>query len=235
MKLHVIGCHGPFPPAGGATSGYLLEHQGRALLMDCGSGVLGRLMKLWDPAALEGILLSHLHFDHACDLLVLKYYLEARGKTLPVYVPQEDDSSFRGLLTAPAFDVRPYPDTLEIMGLSVTAFPVRHPVPCRALRIAGGEGALVFTGDTNDCPGLAEFARGARVLLADAAFLEAEWTPVRPHMSARGAARLGLEAEAQALYLTHLPVGHAAETLLEEARAVFPRARAAAPGMVISL
>ena len=65
MKLHVIGCYGPYPNAGGAASGYLLEHEGRALLMDCGAGILGKLMNLWDPAALECVLLSHLHFDHA--------------------------------------------------------------------------------------------------------------------------------------------------------------------------
>ena len=124
MKLHVIGCHGPYPVAGGCTSGYLIEHQGKALLMDCGAGVMGRLMKLWDPAALEGVLLSHLHFDHASDLLVMRYYLEIAGKTLPVYVPEEDASPFRALLTAPAFDVRPYPAELDIMGLAVTVMPI---------------------------------------------------------------------------------------------------------------
>ena len=234
MKLHGIGCHGPFPPAGGATSGYLLEHEGKALLMDCGAGVMGRLMKLWDPAALEGVLLSHLHFDHASDLLVMRYYLEIAGKTLPVYVPAEDESPFRALLTAPAFNVRPYPADLEIMGLSITTLPVRHPVPCRALRLTDGEKTLVFTGDTNDCPGLAAFARSADVLLADAAFLTGEWTAQKPHMSAAGAARLAVEAEAKALYLTHLPVKHAPETLVQEARRVFSLVQAVTPGMVIA-
>lgn len=235
MRLQVLGCHGPFPCAGGATSGYLLEHQGRALLMDCGSGVLGRLMGLWDPAALACVLLSHLHYDHACDMLVLRYYLESRGTTLPVYVPEEDRSPFRELLSSPAFDMRPYPEALSVMGLRVTALPVRHPVPCRALRLTDGEKALVFTGDTNDCPGLAEFARDADVLLADAAFLTAEWTEQKPHMSAAGAARLACEARARALYLTHLPVSHAPETLEAEARAVYPDARAVRPGLVIDL
>jgi ribonuclease BN (tRNA processing enzyme) len=54
-------------------------------------------------------------------------------------------------------------------------------------------------------------------------------------MSAAGAARLALEAEAKELYLTHLPVKHAPETLVREAKQVFPRVRAAAPGMVIAL
>ena len=235
MKLHVIGCHGPYPVAGGTTSGYLLEHNGKALLMDCGAGVLGKLMQLWDPAALECVLLSHLHFDHASDLLVMRYYLESAGRTLPVYVPGEDDSPFRGLLTSPAFDVRPYPDELGVMGLRVTTLPVRHPVPCRALRLTDGEKTLVFTGDTNDCEGLAEFAKGADVLLADAAFLTSEWTENKPHMSAAGAARLAVAAETKKLYLTHLPVRHAPETLQREAQALCAHAQAVHPGMVIAL
>ncbi len=235
MKLHILGCHGPYPPAGGATSGYLIENKGNTLLMDCGSGVAGRLMRLCDPAELEGVLLSHLHFDHASDLLVLRYYLEIAGKTLPVYVPEEDESPFRALLTAPAFDVRPYPDTLEIAGLTVTTMPVRHPVPCRALKLTDGEKTLVFTGDTNDCPGLAGFAKDADALLADAAFLEEEWTDAKPHMSASGAARLAKDAGVKALYLTHLPVRHAPATLVKEAQAVYPGAQAVFPGLVIPL
>ena len=68
MKLRVLGCHGPYPPAGGCTSGYLLENDGKALLMDCGAGVMGRLAQYWDAANLEAVLLSHLHFDHAGQL-----------------------------------------------------------------------------------------------------------------------------------------------------------------------
>ena len=235
MRLRVLGYHGPYPCAGGATSGYLLEKDGQALLMDCGSGILGQLMRFMDPAELAGVLLSHLHYDHACDLLVMRYYLEQRGKTLPVYVPPEDHSPFRELLSCPAFDVAPYPEELSLMGLRITTLPVRHPVPCRALRITDGEKTLVFTGDTNDCPNLAGFARGADVLLADAAFLSGEWAENKPHMSAAGAARLALEAQAKALYLTHLPVTHDPETLAAEARNVYPGAQAVFPGLVIGL
>ena len=236
MKLHVLGCHGPYPVAGGCTSGYLLENGKEALLMDCGSGVMGRLMEKWAPEKLTCVLLSHLHFDHASDLMVMRYYLEFAKATLPVYVPKEDESIFKSLLCAPAFDVRPYPEAgLSLMGLSIDTMPVRHPVPCRAIRLKDGEKTLVFTGDTNDCEGLPEFCRGADLLLSDAAFLENEWNDQKPHMSARGAARLAKEAGAQALYLTHLPVGHTPEALEKEAREIYPAAKAVHPGMVISL
>ena len=33
MRLHVLGCSGGWPGANGATSGYLIEHEGHTILM----------------------------------------------------------------------------------------------------------------------------------------------------------------------------------------------------------
>lgn len=235
MKLHILGCCGGWPWADGATSGYLMEYDDKAMLMDCGSGVLSRLMAKWDPRELSAVLLSHLHFDHTCDLLPLRYYLEKAGVTLPVYVPAEDQSPLRQMLACPAFDVRPYSGNLIIDGWKIDTMPVRHPVPCRAIRISNGEKTLVFTGDTNDCDGLAAFAREADLLLADAAFLQQEWHDKLPHMSAYGAGKLAVDAGAKKLYLTHFFQNHALETMEKEAETVFPGAKAVKHGMVIDL
>ena len=54
-------------------------------------------------------------------------------------------------------------------------------------------------------------------------------------MSAAGAARLAQNAGVKRLYLTHLPLRHAPQTLEAQAREIFPGAQAVAPGMVISL
>lgn len=236
MKLQVLGCHGPYPMAGGATSGYLLQKDGQQLLMDCGSGVLSRLMQVTDPAELQGVLLSHLHFDHAADMPVLGYYLQQRGVKMPIFVPEEDESPLRRILeSSGVFEVQPYPEMLCLCGLEISVFPVRHPVPCRAIRIKDGEKTLVFTGDTNVCPGLAKFAENADVLMADAAFLEAEWQEKLPHLSAKKAAELAVAAGAKRFYLTHLPVRHEAETMVKEAKEVYEQAQAVTPGMVIQL
>lgn len=236
MNVHVLGCHGPYPMAGGATSGYLVEQDGEKILMDCGSGVLGRLLQVTDPAKLTGILLSHLHFDHAADMTVLSYYLQQRGAKIPVYVPGEDASPLRSILeNMQTYDVRPYPEKMELGGHEMTTFPVRHPVPCRAIRLEGAGKCLVFTGDTNTCPGLETFAENCDVLLCDAAFLESEWKEKLPHLSAKKAAELAVAAQAKQLYLTHLPVGHEAKTMAEEACLVCPGAKAVFPGMVIRL
>ena len=235
MKLHVLGCCGPYPTAGGATSGYLISHQGENILMDCGSGVLGKLMAVCDPAGLSAVLLSHLHFDHAADLLVMSYLLQMRGRKLTVYVPPEDESPLKGLLSPAVYDVRPYPEEMDIAGIRITTCPTRHPVPCRAIRLEAEGKTLVFTGDTNTCDGLADFSRGADVLLADAAFLETEWLENKPHLSALKAAHLAGAAQVKKLYLTHLPVTHDARTMEKEAAQAFAAVQAVQPGMEIVL
>ncbi|MBQ4639910.1 MAG: MBL fold metallo-hydrolase [Clostridia bacterium] len=235
MQLHILGCHGPWPIAGGAASGYLLSHNGKQVLIDCGCGVLSRLLQLTDPAGLSAILLSHLHFDHASDLLTLSYYLQKQGVRLPVYVPPEDESPLKTLLSPDVYDLQPYPEKMEIAGIAVTSFPVRHPVPCRALRLEAEGKVLVYTGDTNTCDNLAAFARDADVLLCDAAFLHSEWQEKLPHLSALKAAELAAEAQAKHLRLTHLPTTHDKKTMEDEARSLFPAVKAAVPGDVIYL
>ncbi len=235
MKLYVLGCHGPYPIAGGATSGYLICHNGENILMDCGSGVLGRLLQLTDPASVSAVLLSHLHFDHASDLLVLSYLLQVRGKKLTVYVPPEDDGPMKNLLSPQVYEVKPYPEEMEIAGLRITTCPTRHPVPCRAIRLEAEGKALVYTGDSNTCENLAAFAKNADVLLCDAAFLDSEWKETLPHLSALKAAQMAKEAGVQRLLLTHLPTTHDKKTMEDEARACFPGAKAVSPEDVIIL
>jgi len=65
MKLTVLGCYGPYPKARGACSGYLLESQDTKILIDCGNGVLSRLLEYCGNLNnIDAILISHLHPDH---------------------------------------------------------------------------------------------------------------------------------------------------------------------------
>ena len=65
MFLTVLGRHGPYPRPGGACSGYLLEDGETRVLIDCGSGVLSRLLEIMRPEQLDAIVLSHLHLTIA--------------------------------------------------------------------------------------------------------------------------------------------------------------------------
>ncbi len=100
MKLTVIGHWGGYPKAGEASSGYLLEHDGFKLLVDCGSGVLSFLQNHLTVTDLDAVLISHYHPDHVADIgvlqhaLLIQYFLGKSKGTLPVYAHTEDMNGY---------------------------------------------------------------------------------------------------------------------------------------------
>lgn len=237
MKLHILGCNGPFPAAHGACSGYLIVQGEARVLMECGPGVLGRLMAVSDPAYLTGILLSHGHADHTSDLLALRYYLDIRRQgsslaPLKVYVPWDDTSPvLNALKEAEAFEmhwIRPG-DEVQLGSLSIQCGPARHPVPAVSFRMSG----LAYTGDTNTCTEQKDFFQNAQVLLADGCLTQNMWRESAPHMGAVQAAMLAKDAFVERLVLTHLRPDVDEGTLLKEAAVLFPNTSLARAGDII--
>jgi len=235
MELRILGCDGSYPAALGACSGYLVDAgaEGR-ILLDCGSGVMGKLMSVTDPASLDAIVLTHWHNDHASDMLVLRYYLQIAGVKLPLYAPPEG-GALRTLCECPQFDLCDLAGGLKLKGLTVQAHPVVHAVPAYALKIIHGSNTLVYTGDISKTDGAAAFIGPADVLLCDATFTNAQWHAGMPHLSARQAAELALEAGVGRLVLTHCPPSNDPHTLLREAREVFADSLSAYPGLIVPL
>ena len=96
MKLTILGMNGPFPAAGGCTSGYLVTAGDAAIALDLGSGCLGQLTRLTAPEGLEALLLTHWHYDHCADVLPLIYRLEACADApVHIYAPVDESSLVR--------------------------------------------------------------------------------------------------------------------------------------------
>ena len=226
MKLHVLGINGPFPESGGATSGYLLEAGDALIQFDLGSGVLSRLTALTAPESLSALFLSHWHFDHASDLPVLMYRLEAMGfgadgPRFPVFGPVDESSAIRKIVSgAPCFRLTDIAagDTLHVGGCVIHVGEARHPVPAVGFRVEWEDRVFGYTGDTNTLPSLVPFFSGCHLLLADGLFPEENWAEQKPHLSAALAASVAAEAGVEKLILTHLNPVFSPETLLREAR-----------------
>lgn len=75
MELTILGASPAVPNPGGACSGYLLRQGESRVLVDCGSGVVGRLRQHVEPHTLAAVVISHLHADHYFDLSPLYYAL----------------------------------------------------------------------------------------------------------------------------------------------------------------
>ena len=73
LMLQVLGSGGPFPAGPLASSGYLVWHQGRPVVMvDAGGGTFLRFAEAGARLAdLSLLAISHLHPDHVADLTAL--------------------------------------------------------------------------------------------------------------------------------------------------------------------
>lgn len=237
MRVVVLGRSGSFPRAGEACSGYLVEAQDRAVLVDCGHGVVSRLLQRMDVYSLGGLILTHMHPDHVADVPALRLALEWscfppepwQGR-LATLAPQEAADylaqAMRGPQALRIFDLTPIqPDVVyEFCGFRVRFVRTQHPVETYAVRIEDAEGALAYTADTAYDAGVVELARGADLLLAECTLPNALEDRAREvgHLTPRGAGRLAASAGVRCCVLTHLFPTLDPEEAVQGARVHFP-------------
>lgn len=222
----------------------LLTLGGRRIVVDCGLGVTRGLvdqgMALRD---LRLIFITHLHSDHYLELGPLLHTAWTAGLRAPVTIwgPAGLEAYWDGFLASMKADIairiadegRPDLRDLAVIrtldaghvmtdgDLRVDAIRTLHPplIDCFALSFRTGAAHVVFSGDTAPPPGLAEFARGADLLIHEAMLedalvpllarigngdgrLMAHWR--RAHTFAGDAALIATKAGVKALALNHL-------------------------------
>jgi ribonuclease BN (tRNA processing enzyme) len=248
MKLTVIGCSGSVPGPDSPASSYLVTADGFNLVLDLGSGALGVLQRYLDVSTIGAIGLTHLHPDHCMDLcglyVALKYSPGSPYPRIPVYGPPGTATRM-----ALAYDLPHDPGMEEELEFhawsqlqSIGPFTVRttrvvHPVPAYAIRVEHGNKSLVYTGDTGPTDALVELARGADLLLSEAALQDDD--PDNPgdlHLTPADAGTQAKRAGVKQLVITHVPPWYDRDTQTEHARRTFPGAVATAtPGAVFEL
>ncbi|MEF9918132.1 MAG: MBL fold metallo-hydrolase [Eubacterium sp.] len=203
MKLTVLGNTGPYPRSGGACSGYLIEHNDSKIILDMGNGTLANFRTICDIEKITAIICSHLHADHISDLFVLRYALEMRGMTLPLYAPSGSKQEFERLVYKNAYEITPITEALsfDIDGLHFTFMEMKHPSQDFAIKITDGNSVFMYTGDTAYCQSLVEFAKDVDMLLCDCAFLEDIESDV--HLSMNKAIEVANTAGVRRLIMTH--------------------------------
>ena len=75
IRLTVLGKSPSWQDRDGACSGYLVEVDEQALLIDCGNGVFAKLRRHGAYERVDAVVLSHLHADHVLDLVPFAYAL----------------------------------------------------------------------------------------------------------------------------------------------------------------
>lgn len=227
--MTVVGFWGGFPEVGEATSGYLFEHDGFRLLVDCGSGVLAQLQNYILPADLDAVLLSHYHHDHVADIGVLQYarliasLIKGELPQLPIYGHTFDQAAFASLTHEPytkGFAYNPE-EELQIGPFSISFLKTVHPVPCFAMRIAAGGKTVVYTADSSYIEGFVPFTEKADVFICECNMYANQDGSKAGHMNSIEAGEIARDANVGELLLTHLPHTGNPSQLVEEAKQIF--------------
>jgi ribonuclease BN (tRNA processing enzyme) len=234
MKLTVIGCSGSVPGPDSAASSYLVTAEGFNLVLDLGSGAFGSLQRYLAVPEIGAIGLSHLHPDHCMDLTGLyvaaKYAPGAPIPRIPVYGPAgmahrmalaydlPDDPGMEEEL-----EFQSWQEVQTIGPFTVRTAPMVHPVPAFAIRVEHGNKSLVYTGDTGPNDALVEIARGADLLLSEAALVDNDpHNPTDLHLTPADAGEHAKKAGVKRLVITHVPPWYDRETQAENARRTYP-------------
>jgi ribonuclease BN (tRNA processing enzyme) len=237
-------------------SGYLVESAGTRIVLDFGPGILPELRRHADFRRLDGIVISHMHIDHALDLLALRHALAYNPERAPGPVLVWLPPGGRALLaeaTAP-FDrcddpgvfertvlVRDYDPTatLAIDTMRITFAPTVHYVPGYAMRVTDQvQRAIGYTGDTGPTADLAGIFSDVGILIAEATLLEPgnRLLSTRGSLTAAEAGDLARRADARTLLLTHLWQELGFENARMQAASTFSgRIELARPGLTMDL
>jgi ribonuclease BN (tRNA processing enzyme) len=233
MKLTILGNNGPYPSAGGACSGYLLEEGNTKLLLDCGNGILSNLFKFIKFEELDAIILSHLHSDHISDMMVLKYAIEIKmkrgliDKPLIVYAPDQPFEEFNRLNVKGVFDLRVINEDMElnIGGLKIKFQEMKHPYKSFAVSIMNKNKRFVFSGDTSWTEKIISFSREADLIMLDSGLLSKDKTSDNvPHLTALECGEVAKASGAGKLLLTHFWPEYDLRDILNEARTIYKNA-----------
>jgi ribonuclease BN (tRNA processing enzyme) len=244
-RLALLGSKGgpALRPGGPWPSSSLLEIGGRNIVVDCGLGVTRGLADAGiSLKALDLVFITHLHSDHLLELGPLIHTAWTAGLATPVTVlgPPGIGHYWRRFCQAMEFDIEiriadeGRPDILDMVsivefgegrvmeesGLKVSALRVDHPpvTDCFALRFEHDGKSVVFSADTAYFPPLADFAKGADILVHEAMLEEGierlvaktgNGARLREHLLAshsfaEEAGRIATDAGAGRLVLNHL-------------------------------
>ncbi|HEY0672868.1 MAG TPA: ribonuclease Z [Longimicrobiales bacterium] len=208
------------PDAERVCSGYHIETNGIALLLDCGPGVVHRMATLgvrWQNITHLGI--THFHNDHTGDIAALFFAWKwgmrpARSAPLTVIGPHgtkrklsQLGAAFGDHLSKTGYEVTVHevePGEERLLGdvVHITAGKAPHTPESLAYRVDAANASFGYTGDTADSPELGAFLHGVHTLVMECSLPDTMPNPV--HLTPATAARMANIAQPKRLVLTHV-------------------------------
>ena len=231
MDLLVAGAGPAYTDRLGSTgAAYLLRTGNEHLLLDLGQGSFPRIASELDPAALLGVVISHLHPDHFIDLVPMRHYLryERRPARIRVAGPAGLAERLDALhvdpgFSAVAFDIEPLAEgSFDVGPFRVDVARVTHTDASFGFRVslAGrpDRAGLVYSGDCGRAEDLDVLARPGDTLLSEVSFGPGPVQPGAQHLDGPAVGDLATRVAAGRVLLTHLQMGYDRDATVESVR-----------------
>jgi ribonuclease BN (tRNA processing enzyme) len=235
-ELIVIGSGTGIPSLRRGAPGLLVISDGTRLLIDSGSGTLGRMLEVGvtyrDP---DLLLYTHIHPDHVSDLVPIifasKYADHPREKELLCIGGPGFRSYFEKLknLYGSWIEPKSYPLTIKEISkeaivyrdLRILSSPMAHISESVGYRIEFKDGkSMAISGDTDYCQNIIDLAFEVDLLVLECSFPDGR--KVEGHLTPSLAGRIALESGCKKLLLTHLyPICDQID-ILNQCRQVYP-------------
>ena len=209
MKLKVLGCYGG-QLLGFRLTSFLIND---SVLLDAGSPT--ESLSLTEQHKIRHICLSHVHLDHIKDIAFLadnrslkNQGMDAGNRTITIHSLAENNRAlmqhflnndiwpdFTRIPSASEPILRLHDIEAEtpftIDGLTITAIPVNHPVPCTGFLLEENGTQIIYSGDTGSTDRLWEVANAQpnlKAIIVDCSFPNTyqRLADISGHMTPRG-------------------------------------------------
>lgn len=225
MKITILGTGTFFVSSKRSGPSYLLEADGKKILIDCGPGTLLRLSELSTKLEdLDYIFISHLHADHTSDLFALQMSFRindfsANGKEYktPIIFGPEGIEEFTKKLSyvyeLPAFDnyskieYKKYQESIQIEKIQINTFKVDHTAfgvkaKAYALRFEMDGKIFAFSGDGIKCQGVEDVCKEADLFICDTSYSKGKGNTA--HMDSLEVGEIAENSRVKKIVLSHL-------------------------------
>jgi ribonuclease BN (tRNA processing enzyme) len=212
IDVIVLGSSAMYATQERACSGYLVNIDGKKLLLDAGAGVWRNLIGHLDYDKIDGVLLTHRHPDHTTDLFQVFHARRYGGADalphIPLWAPAETLERVNAFSTEldEAFDLRTIAagDKIDVFGATVSLFDMAHPPETVGVRIESGEEVLAYSADTGLDADFDGLAGNSDVFICEATYQEGD-EPWFGHLFASQAGEIAARVGTAKVVLTHLP------------------------------
>lgn len=233
-RLVILGTAAAVPDASHENTYLAVEGTSGSVLIDCAGSPISRLEQAGVAySQLRSVIITHIHPDHAygLPLLLMGLWLLGRTDRLRVHALGVVATRLRAVMDAydwsdwphfypvdfEAVEDRPGALVLDNADFRILASRNEHMVPAISIRIENKASGYVtaYSSDTAPCDALVDLARGADLLIHEAA------GATLGHSSAAMAGEMATRAGAKKLVLVHYQVYADPAVLAAEARSTF--------------